>query len=427
MTNINIRLDKPKKAKSYRHIKGEEAIGLIHASFETRYNYTCNRVEYRLKGSSNPFKEVRESTFWHEFLSFATPLNFKDISADRLMKLTMSEYITPWIDPLKLYFKNIGKPRLADPIAKLCSFVNLEDTSPNEAQRFERCLKKWFVGAVKTAFSGYIHKPSIVFCGPEDMGKTAFLRNLAPPSLRQDLCQTVTSFDASNKDDKISVSRYFICLVDELDNFLKSKKNRDSYKTMVSLNQVNARLPYTKAPICRKRICNFLGTSNHGGFLTETTGQSRFSIFNVKSFKHRDFDAKNDAYVEGWQNKYIDDCWAWAYQKRNEVNPKYTFEEVQENNFSNESFQYSSAEFEQLGDWLEPAEKGDERAEFMTTTQICSYLNSKQLDVRYHNVTLGKALRRRRFMRTQEGLRGFQKYGYWVVKTQEDNTWNKAS
>lgn len=73
----------------------------------------------------------------------------------------------------------------------------------------------------------------------------------------------------------------------------------------------------------------------------------------------------------------------------------------------------NSPEFETIQNFLSSGTSADE---FMTSTQMCTYLNNKQADVIFNNITLGKALIRLGFKKTQKKINKLPLYGYRVKK-----------
>ena len=142
--------------------------------------------------------------------------------------------------------------------------------------------------------------------------------------------------------------------------------------------------------------------------MNDPTGSQRFSVFSVASFANKRLNA-HGPFIEDFD---IEGCWSFAYQKYKEgFNPEYSVEDLKENEHLNERYKFNSAEFELLQEYLEEGLKEDEKSEFMTTTALCSYLNSRQEGV-FTSQKLGKALVRLGWKKEKYN----ERYGYWIIR-----------
>lgn len=399
---------------------------LLQAYLDKKYKFRYDEIRNRIDTAppqSNNWQPVHEQSVWAD-----VQINHGSIGIDYLLNTISSRNMAPVHNPLKSWFERLKIAPNSDPFEKLCTYIILENPTEGEYTRLYISLKKWFIGAIKTIYDPYyVHKQSFIFQGPSGIGKTPFCMAFLPQQL-QDLIKFAPCLDPNSKDAKIALCSRFIIVLDEIDDFFKTKQNRDNYKSYMTQKIVNERLPYAKSATASHRIASFLGTCNESTFLNDPTGTQRFCVFSVSLFRNRRVDAKNC--IEKFD---MADCWAAAYKLyKNAVNPEFTQEELEANEDANERYKYNSPEYETIINYLAPTEKYDEDGEFLTSTEICSYLNAAQNDIDFNNIKLGKAMVRLRFDRQQKKVNRVPLYGYYVRKlgtglntsTLQKSAWN---
>lgn len=385
--------------------------------YEFRYNTIKNRVESRLRSAPEaPFKQVNDLLVWRE-----VNYNLGRYGHEYVCKAIGSVGFTNEYNPLTTWLESLKLDELAkklpypignfDPFEQLISFVDLssklsEEADLREKKRFYTAVVKWFVSAVRCLYEPFFApKQALVFMGKQSIGKTPFAKSILTPFLNE-FIKTNPNLNPSNKDARIALSQNFLVLFDEIDDYFKCRDNRDNYKSVMTETYVNERLPYAKTPVVRKRICSFVGTCNEAQFLNDPTGTDRWVVFEVDGFHYNVPEG-----VFGWRDFDMDVCWAYAYKLyKSGFDTDYSEEELLLNETVNDKYKFNTPEYETLLEFLEPADKG--HGEFMTSTQICSYLNGRQSVVSFNPVRLGKALVRAGFRRFKgEGI-----YGYYVRK-----------
>lgn len=393
----------------------EDPISLTHTQAERflllnyrfRYNEIINSLEVLQAGSDN-YQQLDDNTFWHAVGKKLNDLNYKSLPKDTLLSIVASRELSRRYNPILAWLKSLPTAQLDDPIANLCDYIVLQDAT--DYDRLVICLKKWFVGSIKTLLTSYIHKQCIVFSGPSGIGKTPFFRSFLPTEIASDYLKNVQIFNPDNKDIMQTLTRYFIGLIDEIDKFMTDKINERNYKAMMSIDKVNDRLPYARVATMRKRIVSFLGTCNEGTFLNDPTGTQRFTTFSVKGFWNQKAGYQEQESIEFFMRKNIWQCWAWAYsQYLDGFDPEYTAQEIETNEQKNELYKYDSPEYDIVQEFLQPSSK-EQEGEFLNTTQLCAYLNSRQSQIIFTSSKLGRALLRLGFKKsclTKSGRKGY--------------------
>lgn len=399
MNSLNIE-QKTEKNKSSKIKSLEE---YLKSKYSFRLNEIKNRIEMTAADGGVCEAET-ERDIWRD-----VNLNFRETSVDSICNLLSSNFTLKY-NPLKAFFESLPEAESFflgehDPIAQLCSYIEVE--YERDKNRLYFAFLNFFVGAIKTLYSPtYVHKQALIFQGPSGIGKTPFVSSLLPEELREYVCFNPT-LDPRIKDSKISLTRNILVVLDEIDDFFKSKQNRNNYKYFMSQKIITERLPYARIETSRQRIASFLGTCNESTFLSDPTGSQRFSIFAIVKFHNRRSKVEGPC-IEDFD---VRGCWSFAYQRFLEgFDPEYSSDELRENEVFNERYKYNSPEFDLILDFIGEGERMQRGSEFMTTTRICSSLNSLQEDIVFSVRGVGQALVRLGWEKSKLNDR----YGYWV-------------
>ncbi len=201
-------------------------------------------------------------------------------------------------------------------------------------------------------------------------------------------------------------------IIDEIDDFLDSKRNQKAYKAYMSQKYSNFRLQWGKLDVIKQRISNFLGTFNGSEFIKDETGSSRFTIFSVKYFRNEHFLGRGNKEIELFD---ITRCWRKSFQLfNNGYNPEYTRNEKIANEEYNELFKHNTPEFESILKFVDKSNSKDPKAQFQTTTEICAELNRVQCSFIFKKNNIGKALARLGFERVNKRVNKSVKHGYFI-------------
>ena len=375
---------------------------LEQKKFQFQYDIIRNRILVSEDGDK--FKQMNENRIWR-----LVQREHAQTSMEYLLNNICSPDIAKEVNPLKIWLEGL-KFDEKDHIQELATYIKFANDCDKERDRFYSVLKKWLVGAVRCLYDPfYVHKQSLILQGPSGIGKTPFLLSLLPRELI-DFVKYAPCFDPKSKDAQIALTTSWVILIDEIDDFFKNKENRDNYKSVMTQFFVNVRLPYGKTEVCRPRIASILGTCNESTFLNDETGTQRFSVFEILQIENRRYGTEK--YVEDFD---MTNLWAQVYHLyKSGFNPEYTHKELVDNEEANELFKYNSPEYEAIVECLTPANKEDYGAYFMTSSEICRYLNEKQTAIRFANSALGRALIRMGFKKVNKKINGRCIRGYYV-------------
>lgn len=291
-------------------------------------------------------------------------------------------------NPIIEYFESLPEWDEINHIKNLCSFIKTDDN-----EEFEYQLEKWLTRAVKAVFtSDYSNKHCFVLTSQEQhIGKSSFFRYLTPNSLKDYFTESLNT----DKDSRIKLAMNFIINLDELAQH--NKKTLDSFKSMMSLNDITDRLPYGKKQERLKRMASFTGSTNKTEFLIDETGNVRWIVFEVESI-----DFKYSKEVD------INKVWAQAYfnaHKRKNYNPELSGKDIKRNELRNQKYSFWSKEKELIYKYFKPSEN---KEDFMTATDVILELQNLGINMNLSKVRTGKALTSLQFNNARhEGVRGY--------------------
>ena len=372
--------------------------------YELRVNIVTQKIEGRKKKSSSQFEEINENDLMFELFE-AGFVGFKDEFKTLFGSTKIKRH-----DPCLEYFGSLPKWKETDPdyITELANFVKTDNQ-----EWWKWMFKKHLVRMAGQATSEIpFNKHCLTLIGGQNPGKTSFLDFLVPPALGT---YKRKGFDFKSKDGKISLVQNFMINLDELASF--EKKELDSFKAIICESGVRYRPLFLNNEEMFPRRASFVATTNHIEFLTDETGNVRWIPFVVQSIKH---DNGGD---KGYQkNVDINKVWAQAYTLLKAGFKSYlTVEEVVHQEHINKSFMRITDEMDVISRFLKPSKKGNNNAEFLSSTEIAEYFRTKTT-TRLYNNQLGKALTTLGF----EKITGYDpekgsRKGYFVEKIKESS------
>jgi hypothetical protein len=131
-------------------------------------------------------------------------------------------------------------------------------------------MRKWLLGVVGS-MQGHHNELMPILCGAGGIGKTVFVRELLPKSMRYLFGSGIIGM---GKDDQMKMNEFLILLDDEFSG--KTTRDFKTLKQVLSLDYVTIRLPYAATTEKLQRIASWIGTSNETQIIDDPTGNRRF-------------------------------------------------------------------------------------------------------------------------------------------------------
>jgi putative DNA primase/helicase len=237
-----------------------------------RYNVIKKREEILIPGRSYSTDNTDNSTFaWLEsecsLFDFPTTklTGFITEVADSNIYNPVATWVssTPWD----------GVPRLG------ALFATLKCEPQHEAMK-KTLLKRWLLSAIAVAFSpnGCQTRGTLVLQGAQGLGKTRWLKRLAPDHL--ELVKEGHLLRPDNKDSVVTAISHWIVELGELDATFRRSDIAALNGFLTNMVDI-VRRPYAKKDSHYGRRTVFCGSVNPDDFLHDPTGSSRFWVVPV--------------------------------------------------------------------------------------------------------------------------------------------------
>lgn len=357
---------------------------ILDEKYDFRFNVVKSCVEYSHK-HKNEFKQLKKAG--QLFVDLCEVEERSRFNVTSISQLLESDFVKEY-HPFQEYFKSLGEWDGKDYIREYCGYVEVD-----EPEDFYIQFTKWLVRTVKTATQDkYFNKQALIIVNPkQNTGKTTWCRNIVPPALYE----YITEHFSVSKDGRIAMCRNLIINLDELEEW--TRKDISLFKSALSTETINERLPYGKEASILFRTCSFIGSTNQKDFLNDETGTVRWLCFDVKKIN---FDYRN--------NSDINKVWSQAFHLSNlkSFDCEMTNEELEKSESRNKNFEKISMEAELIKKYYD---KGDEI--FETATDILCYIKNKE-NITLSSVMVGRALHKIGFVRDR--YKG--EFGYWLRK-----------
>jgi len=160
-------------------------------------------------------------------------------------------------------------------------------------------LRRWMIGAVAKVYE-QAQNVMLVLEGPQDIGKSYFVRWLCPKSLTAYFVEG--AIDTQDKDVWGRLASAWLWEVGELGATTR-KADREALKDFITRQVVTVRKAYGRHDTTRPALASLVGTINEegAGFLNDPTGSRRFAIVSLT------------AVDRGYAALNVDDLWAEAF------------------------------------------------------------------------------------------------------------------
>jgi predicted P-loop ATPase len=361
----------------------------LRERYDFRFNLVSKRAEYKRKDESIyvEMDDFKENSILRELMKAEIKC-----SLHLLQKILHSDFCTRY-DPFLEYLGSLPEyDGQTDYIAQMANTV-----TTGNPDFWVRAFKKWIVASVATLMRpGVTNHSVIIFTGAQGIGKTTWMENLVPPSLRRYVFSG--TINPRNKDTMLHLSECWFINLDELDNM--NKHDLSLLKEIVTKTHIRVRRAYGHHNEKYVRRASFMGSVNSGQFLTDTTGNRRWLCFEVTDIQYEHGVDINMVYTQ---------C---LYHLHNDFQYWFTPAEIAEIETNNEQFQEKSVEEELLLTFFE-AVNPSEATNCYTATSLLARICEREprQGAKCTAVTLGKVLKKHNFTRLKR--RGLYT---WAVK-----------
>lgn len=146
-------------------------------------------------------------------------------------------------------------------------------------------IKRWMISAIAAASrDGVMLHGALILQGDQGLGKTSWLKSLAPESLN--VVKDGLSLNPDNKDSVKKVISFWLVELGEVNGTLK-KADQEALKAFLTKDSDEIRLPYARAESEFGRRTAFFGSVNPKTFLQDETGSRRWWVIECESIDYQ--------------------------------------------------------------------------------------------------------------------------------------------
>ena len=267
-------------------------------------------------------------------------------------------------------------------------------------------LRKWLVGIAASVY-GHISPLLLALSGKQLTGKTCFLRNLFPETIKKYNVQIKIGTD---KDSSAAMCKYLLIVDDELSS--KSRMEEKHLKELTSTEFFTYRPPYGRSDITKKRIAVLCGTTNDDAVLSDPTGNRRIIPIKVLSIDQEKYNSidKTALFLEIVRLYESGEKWELTTEDIARLE-KGTIEHQAENFDQDLILKY----------FRKPVDEYEKKqASFMTSTDVVLALEQSGTKQKLIPRKIGMQLRLMKFEKTTKRINGIPTFGYLLIKNNVD-------
>lgn len=394
-------LKKENKSKVKTFDKYQTIATYLHLKYSARYN-ELRMVTELWDEEKSDFTELSEYRYNSLFIELQA--NGHEVS-DRVLKKVLTSNLIPKVNPLLEYFESLPPWDGHDHIHDLASTVLVEDLnieSINSSDLWKRLLTKFLVSIVATATTNRPGQMCLVLAGPQGIGKSTWLNNMIPSSLKDLYLSTggiIPKITEKNTADLLA-EKMIINLDDQIDTF--TYKEYEGIKSIITSTKITSRKNYQINDTTRCRRATLVASTNHPSFLVDTSNR-RYIIFTASEIDHND-------------KVNRDKIFAQAYHL---LNSNYIYwlntEEQKELNLVNSQYRIAPTEEELIEKYLSAGEEEKPGTEWLMTTEIKTFLEHQSGIKNLYAKGITKALRSAGFKQKSMRVNGGNPRYRWGV------------
>lgn len=239
---------------------------LEYYNITCRYNVTSKRVEHVIPGETFSIENGDESAIaciYSRMKQWKLPVDGHMMYLLRIADENQYNPVLNWV-----------RSRPWDRVSRLLEFYDTITSPETEAK--ELLMRRWLITAMSMAlYNGIDAAGCLVLQGPQNLGKTWWVKKLVPAELRDDLVRTDAMVDPKDKDSVSQVISYWIV---ELGEIGATFKNADiqAVKTFITRPGDTMRRPYGIGDKKYPRRTAMVASVDQHIFLHDTAGNRRF-------------------------------------------------------------------------------------------------------------------------------------------------------
>jgi len=300
-----------------------------------------------------------------------TKRGIASISGAKIDEMIKNTTICKTYNPIKNFFNNLPKWDGKDHFKQMCNYITLD--KEEDPIFFESMLKKHYIRAIRCALTDYTNRMVFTLHGPQEIGKSMFFEWSVPNEIYNE-----ENIDPTDKDSILSLSRYLILNMDDIDSL--NKKEVYKLKAFISKGSVTKRVSYGRNDEKFDRVASFVASTNKSDILVDSSN-TRWIILKVKNFDWRGY-TKEVSPLQLWAQADV------LLKENKESGELSSIEKQERERRNNVFFLETSTERELL---IKYFEEGDIP---LTATDILIILQNKNYGVKLNSYQLCRELKR---------------------------------
>jgi len=207
------------------------------------------------------------------------------ISKNKINDILLTSTFCEMYNPVIKFINELPEWDGIDRFDEMTKYINLQ--KDEDPVFFASMLKKHFIRAFDSIYNDNANRFVFTLYGPQEIGKSKWVSWLVPAELYND-----EMIDPIDKDSILSLTRYLVKNIDELDDL--DKKEVAHLKAFISKGDVTKRVSYGRFDQKHKRIATLFASTNKSDILVDVSN-TRWLILKVKSFDWRGYTANMDS------------------------------------------------------------------------------------------------------------------------------------
>jgi len=239
---------------------------LSYYNIQCRYNVISKRVEHVIPNEVFSIENAEESALaviYSYMKEWKLPTDGHTMYLMRIADENQYNPVLNWV-----------RSRPWDKVSRLPEFYDTITSPEHEAK--ELLIRRWLITAMCMAlYNGIDSAGCLVLQGPQNLGKTWWVKKLLPKNIRSELIRTDAMVDPKDKDTVSQVISYWICELGEIGATF-NRADLQAVKTFITRDHDTMRRPYGVGDKKYPRRTGLIASVDQDFYLQDTAGNRRF-------------------------------------------------------------------------------------------------------------------------------------------------------
>jgi putative DNA primase/helicase len=239
---------------------------LSYYKITCRYNVIGKRVEHVVPGETFSTENSEESALaciYSRMKEWKLPVDGYMMYLLRLADENQYNPVLQWV-----------RSRKWDKMSRLPEFY--DTITSHELEAKELLIRRWLISSMSMAlYNGIDGAGCLVLQGPQNLGKTWWVKKLVPDEIRKELVRTDATVDPKDKDSVSQVISYWIVELGEIGATF-NRADLQAIKPFITRDHDTMRRPYGVGDKRYPRRTSIIASVDQDIYLHDTAGNRRF-------------------------------------------------------------------------------------------------------------------------------------------------------